>query len=349
MSGRAAIDEAGARAGASPVPAHTLRASIGVGVLCAVSLAAPASAQPLAFPNRSVTLIVPFAPGATTDVLGRIIAQKLGEAWGQPVVVENRTGASGTIGLTAVAKAPPDGHTLGMMIVSNATHAALQGGKSSLDLIRDFAPVTHVGSQPYLLLVNASLPARSVRDLIALARSRPGALTYGSSGVGSVLHLAGELLAAQTRVKLTHVPYKGASPALTDVAGGHIVMLFTTRVTAQSLLASGKVRALAVTAAERVAATPDIPTVQESGLTGPFEVYGWYGLSTPAGTPAPIVDRLSADINRVLKLPDVRERMQRDGTLPIGTTPAQFGELLRNEIQRWRHIIQQAGISPAAS
>jgi tripartite-type tricarboxylate transporter receptor subunit TctC len=332
-----------------PIPLSVHRACLCLVALGATCLALPLRAQSSAFPNRSVTLIVPFAPGATTDVLGRLIGQKLAEAWGQPVVVENRTGASGTIGLTALAKAPADGHTLGMMIVSNATHAALQGGKSSLDLIRDFAPVTHVGSQPYLLLVNASLPARSVRDLIALARARPGAVTYGSSGVGSVLHLAGELLAAQTRVKLTHVPYKGASPALTDVAGGHIAMLFTTRVTAQSLLASGKVRALAVTATERVAGIADVPTVQESGLTGPFEVYGWYGLGTPAGTPAPVVERLSADINRVLKLPDVRERMERDGTMPIGTTPAQFGELLRSEIQRWRRIIQQAGISPDAS
>ena len=294
-------------------------------------------------------MIVPFAPGATTDVLGRLIAQKLAEAWGQPVVVENRAGASGTIGLAAVAKAPADGHTLGMMIVSNATHAAMHGGKSPIDLIKDFAPVTHAASQPYLLLVNASLPARSVRDLVALARGRPGAVTYGSSGVGSVLHLAGELLAAQTKVKLTHVPYKGAAPALSDVAGGHIAMLFTTRVTAHSLLANGKVRALAVTSAERVAGIPDVPTVQESGLTGPYEVNGWYGLSTAAGTPAPVIERLSAEINRVLKLPDVRDRMQADGTLPIGSTPAQFDALLRNEIQKWRRIIQQAGISPSAS
>ena len=325
------------------------RACLCAGALCATFLASPAYAQSSAFPNRSVTLIVPFAPGATTDVLGRLIGQKLAEAWGQPVVVENRAGASGTIGLAAVAKAPPDGHTLGMMIVSNATYAAMQGGKSAIDLIKDFAPISHVGSQPYLLLVNASLPARSVRDLVALARARPSAVTYGSSGVGSALHLAGELLAAQTQVKLTHVPYKGAAPALSDVAGGHIAMMFTTRVTAQSLLANGKVRALAVTSTERVAGIPDIPTVQESGVTGPFEVNGWYGLSTAAGTPGPIIERLSAAINRVLKLPDVRNRMQADGTLPIGSTPAQFGELLRSEIQKWQRIIQQAGIPPSAS
>jgi tripartite-type tricarboxylate transporter receptor subunit TctC len=308
----------------------------------------PVCAQSTTFPAKSVTHIVPFAPGATTDVLGRLIGQKLAETWGQPVVVENRAGASGTIGLGAVAKAPADGHTIGMMIVSNATHAAMQGARAPIDLIKDFAPVTHAASQPYLLLVNASLPARTVRELVALARARPGALTYGSSGVGSVLHLAGELLAAQTKVKLTHVPYKGAAPALSDVAGGHIAMLFTTRVTAQSLLANGKVRALAVTSKERMSGLPDVPTVQESGVTGPFEVTGWYGVSTAAGVPATAIERLNAEINRVLKLPEVRERMQADGTVTTGSTPAQFGEFVRGEIERWRRIIQQAGISPAA-
>jgi tripartite-type tricarboxylate transporter receptor subunit TctC len=328
---------------------RTDRACICVGALCAFVFAGPAGAQSGAFPSRTVTLIVPFAPGATTDVLGRLIGQKLAEAWGQPVVVENRAGASGTIGLAAVAKAPPDGHVFGMMIVSNATHAAMQGDKPTIDLIKDFAPITHAGSQPYLLLVNASLPARSLRDLVALARARPGALTYGSSGVGSVLHLAGELLAAQTKVKLTHVPYKGASPALSDVAGGHIAMLFTTRVTAQSLLANGRVRALAVTAGERMAGMPDVPTVQESGLTGPFHVTGWYGLSAAAATPAPVVQRLNAAINRALTLPDVRSRMEADGLVPVGSTPAEFGELLRSEIQKWQGIIAAAGITPGSN
>jgi tripartite-type tricarboxylate transporter receptor subunit TctC len=317
--------------------------------LCATWLAPGAQAQSGAFPSRTVTLIVPFAPGATTDVLGRLIAQKLAESWGQPAVVENRTGASGTIGLAAVAKAPPDGHTLGMMIVSNATHAAMQGGKTADNLLKDFAPVVHLASQPYLLLVNASLPARSVRDLVAIARTRPGAVTYGSSGVGSVLHLAGELLPAQAKVKLTHVPYKGAAPALSDVAGGHITMLFTTRVTSQALLANGKIRALAVTSNKRVAGISDVPTVEESGLTGPFEVTGWYGVTTAAGTPGPVVERLNAAINQILQLPDVRDRMQADGMLPVGGTSAQFGAFLRSEIQKWQRIIQQAGIAPSAS
>jgi tripartite-type tricarboxylate transporter receptor subunit TctC len=310
--------------------------------------AAPAAAQKdtAAYPARLVTLVNPFAPGASTDIVARLIAQKLGEAWGQSVVVENRPGASGIIGLSSVARAPADGHTLAMIIVSHATTVALQGGKAALDLTRDFAPITQVVSQPYVIVVNPSLPVRSLRDLIALARAKPGAITYGSSGVGSVLHLAGELLALQTRVQMTHVPYKGAALALSDVAGGHIAMLFAARMTVQPLASSGRVRMLAVTSAERVPGAPRLPTVGESGVTGPFEVNGWYGIGAPAGTPAPIVERLNQEIHRVLRLPEVGERMAAEGTLPVGGTPAQFGALVRSEVEKWRRIIRQANIAP---
>ena len=296
-----------------------------------------------AYPARVVTLINPFAPGSSTDMVARVVAQKLTEAWGKSVVVESRPGASGNIGLTAVARAPADGHMLGMMIVSHATNAALQGAKSGIDLVKDFAPISQVVSQPYIIVVNPSLPVRSIKELVALAKARPGAITYGSSGTGGVLHLAGELLAVQTRIQMTHIPYKGASPALSDVAGGHIAMLFLTRMTAQPFIAAGRVRALAVTSPERIQGL-DLPTVQESGLTGPYDVSGWYGISAAAGTPSAIVERLNQDVNRVLKLPDVRERMLAEGTLPVGGTPAQFGELVRAEVEKWRRIIQQAAI-----
>ncbi len=296
-----------------------------------------------AYPARVVTLINPFAPGSSTDMVARVVAQKLTEAWGKSVVVESRPGASGNIGLTAVARAPADGHMLGMMIVSHATNAALQGAKSGIDLVKDFAPISQVVSQPYIIVVNPSLPVRSIKELVALAKARPGAITYGSSGTGGVLHLAGELLAVQTRIQMTHIPYKGASPALSDVAGGHIAMLFLTRMTAQPFITAGRVRALAVTAPERIQGL-DLPTVQESGLTGPYDVSGWYGISAAAGTPSAIVERLNQDVNRVLKLPDVRERMLAEGTLPVGGTPAQFGELVRAEVEKWRRIIQQAAI-----
>jgi tripartite-type tricarboxylate transporter receptor subunit TctC len=264
-------------------------------LLAAALTAFPAAAQkePAAYPARLVTLVNPFAPGASTDIVARLIAQKLTETWGQSVVVENRPGASGIIGLTSVARAPADGHTLAMIIVSHATTLALQGGKTALDLTRDFTPITQVVSQPYVIVVNPSLPVRSIRDLIALAKAKPGAITYGSSGVGSVLHLAGELLALQTKVQMTHVPYKGAALALSDVAGGHIAMLFAARMTVQPLAATGRVRLLAVTSAERVPGAPELPTVRESGVTGPFEVNGWYGIGAPSGMPAVLVERLN--------------------------------------------------------
>ncbi len=307
--------------------------------------AAPAVAQKEgAYPSRVVTLVNPFAPGASTDIVARLIAQKLTEAWGQSVIVENRPGASGMIGLASVARAPADGHMLAMIIVTHATTVALQGGKAGVDLTRDFTPVTQVVSQPYALVVNPSLPVRSVKELVALARAKPGELTYGSSGVGSVLHLAGELLAVQSMVKLTHVPYKGAAPALSDVAGGHLAMLFTTRMSAQAMVAARRVRVLAMTSSERAPGAPDIPTMQESGVTGPYEVNGWYGISAPANTPAAVIERLNQDINRILGMSDVRERMSAEGTLPVGGTPAQFGVLVRAEVEKWRRIIRQAGI-----
>jgi tripartite-type tricarboxylate transporter receptor subunit TctC len=328
--------------------AQACRARVLGAGLALLAAAAPAAAQKDgAYPHRVVMLVNPFAPGASTDIVARLIAQKLSEAWGQSVIVENRPGASGMIGLASVARAPADGHMLAMMIVTHATTVALQGKKAGADLTRDFAPVTQVVSQPYTLVVNPSLPVRTVKELVALARAKPGELTYGSSGVGSVLHLAGELLAVQTQSKFTHVPYKGASLALSDVAGGHVAMLFTTRMSAQAMVAARRVRMLAVTSPERAPGAPDLPTVQESGVTGPFDVNGWYGISAPAGTPAAIIERLNQDISRVLKMPDVRERMTTEGTLPVSGTPAQFGELVRAEVDKWRRIIQQAGISPA--
>ena len=305
-----------------------------------------AMAQPAAYPARVVTLVNPFAPGSSLDMAARLVAQKLSEMWPSPMVVENRPGASGIIGLTAVARAPADGYTLCTIIVSNATAMALQGNKVTLDLVREFTPISQIVSQPYIIAVNPSLPVRTVRELITLAKAKPGAITYGSSGVGSVLHLAGELLAVQAKVQMTHVPYKGAAPALADVAGGHITMLFTARNTVQQLAASGRVRVLAVTSVTRLAAAPELPTVQESGLVGPYEVNGWYGIGAPAGLPAALVERLNQDINRVLKLPDIHERMTNEGTIPTGGTPAQFGALVRSEVDKWRRIIQQAGIVP---
>lgn len=309
------------------------------------TLPAAAQKETAEFPSRPVTLVNPFAPGASTDIVARIVAQKLSELWGRQMVVENRPGAAGTIGLTAVARSPADGHTLGMIIVSHAANAALQGSRAAFDLMRDFSHVAQLSSQPYVIVVNPSLPVRSVRELVALAKAKPGAITYGSSGVGSSLHLTAELLAFKTGVRMTHVPYKGAALATADVAGGHIAMLITTRMSVQPFVATGRVRALAVTTAERIPGE-DLPTVRESGLTGPFEVYSWLGVGAAAGTPASIVERINQDINRVLKLPEVRERFAAEGAIAAAGTPAQFADLVRREVEQWRAVVKQASISP---
>ncbi len=333
------------------LPQKYFRVVVVTGALIATLASPPVLAQKesAAYPSRVVTLVNPFTPGASTDIVARLIAQKITEAWGQSMIVENRPGASGMIGLATVARAPADGHLLGMIIITHATTVALQGTKVTLDLVRDFAHVTQVAAQPYTLVINPSLPVRSVRELVALAKAKPGALTYGSSGVGSALHLAGELLASQAKVQLTHVPYKGAAPALADVAGGHLAMLFTARMSAQAMVAAKRVRVLAVTSAVRDPGAPDVPTFQESGVTGPFEMNGWYGIGTAAGTPPAIIERLNQDINRVLKLPEIRERMAAEGTLAVGGTPAQFAELVRADVEKWRRVIKQVGIAPVAN
>jgi len=328
-------------------PPSVLCRTVLVSLAAACALGLPTvQAQNTPFPNRPVTLIVPFTAGGGTDVVARTIGPKLAEIWGHNVVVDNRVGASGTIGLQAMGKAAADGHTLAMLIITHATNAATLGAKSPIDLTRDFTPVSQLVGQPYALMANASVPARSIKELVALAKARPGAITYGSSGIGGVLHLAGELLAIRTNIKLTHVPYKGGSLSVADVAGGHIAMAFCTLMSAQPLVARGRTRVLGIAAAERLAIASDIPTIQESGITGPFEVSGWYGVAAPLNTPTPIVEKINRDIARVLKLNDVRERMLNEAFLPTSGTPAQFGELVRGEVELWRKIIKQAGLSP---
>lgn len=343
MHGRGAervADEAPPRRARIALTAALLAASIAAG-------GAHAQRDPGAFPSRVVTLVNPFAPGSNTDVVARLLAQKLAEAWGRPVVVENRPGASGNVGLAFVAKAPPDGHTLVMMIVSHATSAAMPSAAPALDLMRDFTHVSQIIAYPYVLLVNPSMPVRTVRELVALAKSRPGAITYGSSGVGSVLHLAGEMLAAQGKIKLHHVAYKGVGPALNDVVGGHIAMVFMTRSSVViPLIKAGRVRELAVTSAERTPGAPDMPTMVEAGVPPPFEVSGWFGVSGPAAMPRALVERLNQDIHRAMKLPDMHEKMLTGGTFPTLGTPEQMTELVRSEVEKWRRVIQQAGIAP---
>ena len=300
------------------------------------------------FPTKPIRLIIPFPPGALPDIIARLVSPKLGDSLGQPVLVDNRAGATGAIGLEFVSKSAPDGHTLGMLIITHAVNAALEGSalevpRQPFSLVRDFSPITQLTSNGYVLVVSANLPVRTLADLVALAKAKPGALTYGSSGTGGIIHLAGEWLAAATKVKLTHVPYKSSAQAMNEVAGGHIDMMYSSVALLNTVVASGKGRGLAVTAAARMPSAPDLPTFIEAGVPG-FEIDGWYGIVGPPAMPAALVDRLSNEMARLVKLPEVREKLATDGAYGVGSTPAQFAALLQAEDRKWRRVVQDIGL-----
>jgi tripartite-type tricarboxylate transporter receptor subunit TctC len=294
------------------------------------------------YPSKPIRLIVPFAPGGGSDITARYLAAKLNEAWGQPVVADNRAGANGTIAIDTCAKAPPDGYTLTTM---SATHAVNVGLYSKLpyDLTRDLAFVTQTTTQPYALVINPGVPAKSVKELIAVARAKPGTLNYGSSGTGGLSHLAGALLDSMTGIKTIHIPYKGGAPAMTDVIGGQIQMLFSSVLQSHAHIKSGRLRALAVTTAKRVKAEPDLPTMQEAGVPG-YEVAQWYGILAPAKTPKPIITKLNAELLRILGTKEAAERLAADGSEPVGTTPEEFAQHVRIEVAKWSKVVKEAGI-----
>ncbi len=312
-------------------------------VLCGVAgvaLAGGAAAQPQ-YPGRPVRLIVPFPPGGGTDTLARILGQKLTEALGQQVVIDNRPGAGTNIGAEIAAKAPPDGYTVLMGNIAHAINVTLYA-KLSYDLVRDFAPVTLLASTPNILVVHPSVPARSAKELIALAKARPGQLDYASSGGGSSAHLAAELFNSMAGVKMTHVPYKGGGPAVIALVGGQCSVGFATTPSVLPQVKSGKLRGLAVTSAQRSASTPDLPTLSEAGVPG-YDAGTWYGLLVPTGTPKEIIARLHAESTRQLRQPDVRERLDATGFEPIGNTPEEFGAYIRSEIEKWSKVVKASG------
>jgi tripartite-type tricarboxylate transporter receptor subunit TctC len=285
---------------------------------------------------------VPFPPGGPADVLGRLFGQKLSEIWGQPVVVENRAGAGGNIGAEAVAKSAPDGYTLLLIANSHAINASLY---SSLpyDPVKDFTPISEIASYMLVLVTHPSVPATSVAELVALARSRPGQLKYASAGSGTMTHLAAELFRLATGIDMIHVPYKGAAPATNDLLGGQVNLMFNNPVSSFPHVKAGKLRALAVTGVTRLATAPEVPTIAELGYPG-FEASTWYGFLGPAGLPKDIVAKAHGDIVRVLQLRDVQERLAAQGFDSIGTTPEQFGEVLRSDVERWRRVVKAAGL-----
>ncbi len=295
------------------------------------------------YPNRPVRVVVPYPPGGPTDVIVRVVANRLTEALGQQVVVENRAGASGMIGADLVAKAPPDGYTL---LVNPSIHVILPSlvPKMAYDAIKDFTHITLLVSVPLFLVVNNSLPVRNVRDLIAYAKANPGKLNFASASSGSSSQLAGEQFKLLAGVDMQHIPYKGSTPALTDVMGGQVHMMFDSTPSAMPFVKSGKLRALAVTTAKRTGAAPDIPSMAESGLAG-FDHSNWYGVWGPPGLPPEIVGKLSAAIATTMQKKDVRDRLVDLGADPVdGVTPAQFEAYARSELERFAKIEKQAGV-----
>ena len=294
------------------------------------------------FPSKPIRLIIPFAPGGGTDITGRTVAAKLQEAFGQTVLAENQAGANGTIGINMGARAPADGYTLTLISSSSLINVHILP-KIPYDLLRDFAPLSQLTAQPYALVVHPSVPAKNVKELIAYAKANPGKLNYGSSGIGGTSHLSGALLASLAGVQLTHVPYKGGNPAMQDVIAGNIQMLFSTLLQSQVFLKDGRLRALAVSTAKRSPAAPDLPTIAEAGVPG-YEVAPWYGLIVPAKTPVPIITTLNREVVKAMRLPDVVKRMSSDGSQPVGSTPEEFGALLKTEFVKWGKIVKDNNI-----
>ena len=309
--------------------------------LAALALAASAAAQP--YPTRPIRIIVPSTPGGSVDMLARTVGARLGERWGQQVVVDNRSGAGGVIAGELTAKAAPDGYTLIMATISSmATNVSLTRNLP-YDPLRDFAPVTHVASQQIVLLANAGFAAKTVGELIALAKAKPGQIAFATAGNGTGGHLAGELLKILAGIDLTHIPYKGSAPALVDVISGQVALTPISINTALPPIKSGRVRALAVSGAHRSPALPDTPTMIEAGVKG-YESYTWYGLLAPKATPRAVVMKLNAETVSILKLPDVRERLLADGAEPVGNTPEEFGAFIKAEIDKWGRVIKAAGL-----
>jgi tripartite-type tricarboxylate transporter receptor subunit TctC len=309
----------------------------------AIATLAPALAFAQPYPTKPVRVIVAFAPGGGADIVGRMIAQHLTERLGQSFIIENRGGAGGMVGTDVVAKAQPDGYTLlfGQQ-GPNAINPSLYA-KMPYDAIRDFAPITQATIYPYVIALHPSVPATNFRELVALAKARPGELSFATAGLGSSAQLAAELLTRQADIKLNHIPYKGAGPALMDTVAGQVPMVFGDAASTASQARAGKVRAVAVTGAKRLPLLPEVPTVAESGLAG-YDAAAWHGWLAPAGTPPAIVNKLQAEIAAILKLPEVRERLARDGIEPVGSTPQEFAAYIRFEVEKWGKVVREAGI-----
>ena len=310
--------------------------------VAAILAAGPALAQSAAnYPNKAIRYIVGYTPGGTADMLARAVGQKLTEAWGQQVIVENRPGAGTNIGTEIAAKSPADGYTLFMPTVANAINPTLYP-KLSYDPLKDFSYIINYAKVPGILVVHPSVPARNAKELIALAKAHPNALRHGSTGIGSPHHLAGEIFKTMAGVKMIHVPYKGATPAISDVVAGHIEVYFGAMVSTLPHAKSGRLRALAVTSLKRVAAAPDVATLDEQGLKG-FETGSWFGMAVPTGTSRDIINKLHAEAARAIAAPELRNRMSAEGADFVGDTPEQFTAFFKSEIEKWGKAVRASG------
>ena len=307
-----------------------------------IGLALPVAAAELErYPTKPIRIVVPFTPGGSNDLVGRVLAQKLNDAWGQPVIIDNRPGAGSTIGIELVVRAAPDGYTLLTTSGGIAINVSLY--RLPFNPVIDLAPVALLAQMPYLLAVHPSVPARSTKEVINLAKAQPGKLVFASSGAGTSSHLAMEMFKSLAKIDLLHVPYKGGGPAVNAVVSGEVQVIFNVITGTLPPARASKIRALAVSSGKRAEVVPELPTVAESGLPG-FEVIAWYNIFAPAGTPRRIVERINAEVNRMLQQPEVRERFLALGVAPLSGTPQALGDYLKFEVARWAKVIKEAGI-----
>jgi len=314
---------------------------VGLAFFAMVLFTVGSSAFAQDYPSKPIRFIVVFSPGGSTDILGRAIGQKLSESWSQPVVIDNRPGGGGVIGTEMAAKAEPDGYTILMVSASHAFNPSIYS-KLPYDSIKDFVPVTNAAYVPNVILVHPSVPAKSLQELIALAKAKPGELNFSSAGKGSAIHLATELFMMMTGIKMTHIPYKGGGQAVVDLMGGQVHLMFANLASSYSYVKSGKLRALAVTTSKRCPVYPDIPTVAEAGVPG-YEFISWFGVLTPAKTPKLVVTKLNNEIVKILRKPDMMDRLQKIGMEIIADTPEQFAAFINAEMIKWAKVIKESG------
>ena len=320
---------------------HTLALALNATALAAFAFAQPAPAQ--SFPAKPIRIVVPFAPGGTSDILARLIGAKLNESWGQTVIVDNRPGATGNIGADLVAKSPPDGYTTVLMDVGNLSISPSLYPKLPFDILKDFAPVTTISYSPHLLCTHPSVPVKTVKELVALAKAKPGKLNYGSTGLGSAPHLAGLLFSYRTGVKWVDIPAKGGAQSIIDVASGEADVLFNGMLATLPHVKSGRLKLIAISSDKRVPALPETPTVAEAGNLPGFVTGSWQGMLAPARTPPELVNRINAEVVRIITQSDTRQKLVDTGAYPIGDTPQQFGQWLAESKERWAKLIKATG------